>query len=116
LGRSSTATNLRFTSNASQPGTATMTNPEFIYVNGDMVPCADATIHVSSVGAKYGANVLEGLCAYAGEGEQSFVFGAKEHLARLHNSVRMMEIDSNHSDEDYMDAILMSLRENQIRG
>lgn len=46
-----------------------MTNPRLIYVDGVMVPYPDATIHVSSVAAKYGANVFEGLCAYAGDGE-----------------------------------------------
>lgn len=117
VGRAPAAADRRFSTNAAQQGTAaTTTNPEFIYVNGAMVPYADATIHVSSVAAKYGANVFEGLCAYAGEGDQSFLFRAKEHLVRLHNSVRMMQIDCNHTDEDFMDAILMSLRENRIRG
>jgi branched-chain amino acid aminotransferase len=98
-----------------QPGTATLANPEFVCVNGAMVPYADATIHVSSVAAKYGANVFEGLCAYAGEGEQSFLFRVSEHLARLGNSVRMMQIECDYGEADYLDAILMSLRENQIR-
>ena len=93
-----------------------MGNPELIYFNGDMVPYADATIHVSSVAAKYGANVFEGLCAYAGEGEQSFLFRVSEHLVRLRNSVRMMQIDCDYRAEDYMNAILMSLRANHIRG
>jgi branched-chain amino acid aminotransferase len=56
------------------------------------------------------------LCAYAGEGEQSFLFRVKEHLVRLRNSVQIMQIDCNHYDEDYLDAILLSLEENRIRG
>jgi branched-chain amino acid aminotransferase len=91
-------------------------NPELIYFNGDMVPYANATIHVSSVAAKYGANVFEGLCAYAGEGEQSFLFRVHEHLVRLRNSVRMMQIDCDYRAEDYVNAVLMSLRENHIHG
>lgn len=93
-----------------------MTTPKLIFVDGAMVPYADATIHVASVAAKFGANVFEGLCAYAGDGEHSFVFRVTEHLRRLHNSVRMMQIDGDWSDEDYLDAVLMSLRENAIRG
>jgi branched-chain amino acid aminotransferase len=87
-----------------------------VFVNGTMVPYANATIHVSSVAAKYGANVFEGLCAYAGEDGRLFVFRVKEHLARLHQSVRLMQIDSRYRDEDYREAILRSLRENRIQG
>ena len=47
--------------------------PALVYVNGAMVPWAEATIHVSSVAAKYGANVVEGVCAYAGDGGESWV-------------------------------------------
>ena len=94
----------------------TVTNPKLIYVNGAMVPYANATIHVSSVAAKYGANVFEGLCVYAGDHDHSFVFRVQEHLLRLHHSVRMMQIDCEWSDEDYLEAILMSLRENEIHG
>jgi branched-chain amino acid aminotransferase len=93
-----------------------MANPEFIYVDGAMVPYANATIHVASVAAKCGANVFEGLCAYAGDGGRSFVFRLKEHLVRLHNSVRMMQIDCDYGDADYEEAVLTSLRENRIRG
>jgi branched-chain amino acid aminotransferase len=93
-----------------------MVNPGLIYFDGDMVPYADANIHVSSVAAKYGANVFEGLCAYAGEGEQSFLFRVHEHLVRLRNSVRMMQIDCDYRVEDYVNAVLMSLRENHIQG
>jgi branched-chain amino acid aminotransferase len=97
-------------------GQNAMTNPQFIYVDGAMVPYAGATIHVSSVAAKYGANVFEGLCAYAGDRGQSFVFRLDDHLVRLQQSVRMMQIDCDFGDEDYVDAILQSLRENGIRG
>jgi branched-chain amino acid aminotransferase len=116
VGRVQAAADRGSPSHALQHAADVMTNPEFIYVNGDMVPYANATIHVSSIAAKYGSNVFEGLCAYAGESEQSFLFRVKEHLARLHNSVRIMEIDCDYSDEDYMNAIFMTLRENQIRG
>lgn len=93
-----------------------MANPDFIYVDGTMVPSADATVHVSSVAAKYGANVFEGLCAYAGDDDQSFVFRVPDHLARLHESVRIMQIDHGWRDEDCLEAILTSLRHNRIRG
>jgi branched-chain amino acid aminotransferase len=93
-----------------------MANPDLIYVDGTMVPFADATLHVSSAAVKYGANVFEGLCAYAGDGGQSFVFRVADHLARLKDSVRVMQIDHDWRDEDCLEAILLSLRHNRIRG
>lgn len=91
-------------------------NPKLIYRDGVLVPYENATIHVSSVAAKYGANVFEELSVYAGESGQSYVFRASEHLNRLRNSIRMMEVDCGYDQHDYLTAILASLRENQIRG
>jgi branched-chain amino acid aminotransferase len=91
-----------------------MNNPELVYINGVMVPWDNATIHVSSVAAKYGANVFEGLCAYAGAAGP-LLFRVEEHLVRLERSLRMMQIDADWSDEDYLDAILLSLEANRIR-
>jgi branched-chain amino acid aminotransferase len=95
-----------------------MGNPEFIYVDGAMVPYAEATLHVSSVAAKYGANVFEGLCAYASgeEGGPSFVFRLADHLARLRHSARMMQIDWAYDEEACQEAVLLSLRHNRIQG
>jgi len=73
-------------------GKIALVNPEFIYVDGATAPYADATIRVSRVAAQYGANVFEGRCDDKSDGEQSFVFRLHEHLVRLHQSVRMMQI------------------------
>jgi branched-chain amino acid aminotransferase len=96
--------------------TDSIANPKWIYVDGSMVARANATIHVSSVAARYGASVFEGMCVYGGESGQSFVFRAQEHLTRLRQSLRIMEIDCDSSDPDFLDAILKSVRKNQIRG
>jgi len=68
--------------------TDSIANPEWIYVDGSMVARADATIHVSSVAARYGTSVFEGICVYGGSSGQSFVSRAKEHLTRLRQSLR----------------------------
>jgi branched-chain amino acid aminotransferase len=115
-GRIPATTDRRFSTDALPQGmTPTMANPKFVCVNGDMVPHADLTNHVSSIAAKHGANTFEELCVYGGGGEQ-FLFRVKEHLVRLRNSMHIMQIDCNHYDEDFLDAILMSLEENRIRG
>lgn len=92
-----------------------MAKPSLIYMNGDMVPYADATIHVASAAAKYGANVFEGLCAYADEDDRCFIFRLEEHLVRLQQSVRMMQIDCDYTQADYADAIMRSMQKNDVR-
>jgi len=96
--------------------TGTLPQARYICVNGRLVPWEDATIHVSSVSVKYGTNVFEGLAAYAGEGGECSVFRVKEHLARLRDGLRLMQMDCDYRDQDYLDAVRMSLTGNGIRG
>jgi len=88
-------------------------NPEWIYVDGSCGP-RDATIHVSSVAARYGTSVFESMCVYGGGCGQSFVFRAKEHLTRLRQSLRIMEIDCDYKRCGLMDATPHSVRETRF--
>lgn len=93
-----------------------MSSKNLIYFDGELVPYADARLHVSSVAVKYGANVFEGLCTYAGVSGGNAVFRMPEHLQRLHESIRMMQIDCDYSDEELSDAVISTIRGNNIRG
>lgn len=88
----------------------------FIYFDGELVPYADARLHVSTVAVKYGANVFEGLCTYKTLSGGSTVFRMKEHFQRLHESARMMQIDCDYTDDHLTDAVLRTVRGNGIDG
>ncbi len=63
VGRIPATTDRRFSTGGSRQGmTATMANPEFVYVNGDMVPYEDVTIHVSRLRRNTGRTSSRG-CA-----------------------------------------------------
>ena len=53
--------------------------PGFIWMNGEMVPWKEATVHVLSHALHYASSVFEGQRAYNGT-----VFKLQEHSERLH--------------------------------
>ena len=50
-------------------------HPEFVFLDGQIVPWDDAKLHVFSPAVKYGAGVFEGIRGYWNEDEnQMYVF------------------------------------------
>jgi branched-chain amino acid aminotransferase len=64
---------------------------ELIWVDGELVPWADATVHVLSHALHYGSGVFEGIRAYETP-EGTAVFRLTDHLHRLHRSARAYRI------------------------
>ncbi|MDK1493700.1 aminotransferase class IV [Sinorhizobium sp. 7-81] len=85
-----------------------------IYMDGKIIPWESATIHVASTGAKYGANVFEGICCYYGD--QQYLFRLREHLDRLRESIDLMRLPQQYSDAEFEHAIWETLKANDISG
>jgi branched-chain amino acid aminotransferase len=66
----------------------------FIWINGKVVPWADAKIHVLSHGLHYGSCVFEGERAYGGR-----VFKLREHSRRLIDSGRILGFEVPYTAE-----------------
>ena len=64
----------------------------FIFMNGEMVPWADAKLHVLSHGLHYGSAVFEGERAYGGA-----IFKSREHSERFLASGRMLDFEIPYS-------------------
>ena len=62
-----------------------------IWMNGEMVPWEDATIHVLTHTLHYGTGVFEGIRAYETD-EGPAVFRLTEHVERLYNSARILKM------------------------
>ncbi len=71
----------------------------FIWFNGELVPWADAKIHVLTHGLHYASSVFEGCRAYGGE-----IFKLQEHSERLVNSARIMGFEIPYSVEEINEA------------
>ena len=63
-----------------------------IWMNGELVDWADATVHVGTHGLLYGSGVFEGIRAYETE-RGTAIFRLTEHLERLANSAKLLYMD-----------------------
>ena len=64
---------------------------EKIWMNGALIDWADAKVHVGTHGLHYGSGVFEGIRAYETP-KGSAVFRLTDHLQRLHNSARLLDM------------------------
>ena len=87
-----------------------------IWMNGKLVPQAEAVLPVNSAAVFYATNVFEGLRAYwnAADGEL-YAFRLAEHFARLRESMKMMRFTVPYSDMDLYDAVRDVLRGNEVQ-
>ena len=93
-----------------------MAESEFIWLDGKIVPWAEARVHVYSPVVKYGAGVFEGLRGYWNErANEMYVFRLEEHLDRLDYSMRVMRFDAPPTRAVLRDAVLQTLRANKFR-
>ncbi len=76
-----------------------ITPTEKIWMNGELVDWDDARIHVLTHTLHYGMGVFEGVRAYE-TAEGPAVFRLTDHMARLHNSAKIMGMDMPYSVEE----------------
>ncbi|MBL6642171.1 branched-chain amino acid aminotransferase [Alphaproteobacteria bacterium] len=81
----------------------------FIWMNGEMVPWADAKVHVLTHGLHYGSSVFEGERAYNGT-----IFKLREHTERLFYSGRELGFDLPYSVEEIDEACIKTLEANSL--
>ena len=93
-----------------------MSTPRYLYLNGRLVPEAEALIPAHSAAVKYGTSVFEGLRAYWNERQRElYVFRLGEHIDRLYQSLRMMRMDHTFTRDQIAASILDVLRKNEYR-
>jgi len=65
---------------------------KWVWKNGKIIPWEEATIHMSAHGMHYGTGVFEGIRCYdTPKGPE--IFRLTDHLARLHNSARLLYME-----------------------
>ena len=81
-----------------------------IYLNGRFVPEEQATVSVFDHGFLYGDGVFEGIRAYDGR-----VFRLEDHVQRLFDSAQAIMLSIPLSQKEMCEAILETLRKNNLR-
>jgi branched-chain amino acid aminotransferase len=81
-----------------------------IYLDGKFVPREAAKISVFDHGFLYGDGVFEGIRAYNGR-----VFRLEEHLDRLYDSAKTIDLQVPVSKAEFGEIVLETLRKNNLR-
>jgi len=78
-----------------------------IYMNGEMVPEAEAKISVFDHGLLYGDGVFEGIRSYSGR-----IFELEAHIDRLYDSAKAIALEIPMTRAAMMEAVALTCREN----
>jgi branched-chain amino acid aminotransferase len=91
-------------------------HPAFLWLDGEQVPWEQATVHVSELGWSTVGGVFEGIKAYwSDRHNELFVFRLREHLERLHRSMRLVRLPVHCSVDELTEVITQLLRANEVR-
>ena len=94
---------------------ADITEVQYIWKNGEMVPWAEATTHVLSHSLHYGSGVFEGIRCYKDpDSDRSFVFRLRDHMERLHRSCKIAQMELGYTVDELCDATVEVIRANNL--
>ncbi len=94
---------------------ADITEVDYIWKNGEMLPWAEATTHVLSHSLHYGSGVFEGIRCYKDpDSDKSFVFRLRDHMERLHRSAKIAMMDLPYTVDELCDATVEVIRANKL--
>ncbi len=91
-------------------------NPDFAWMNGEIIPWENAKIHARTEAFMRGASVFEGVRAYASpDKKQLYVFKSTEHMDRLFNtSMKILRMQLRWTAQDLIRGMVQLLRANNF--
>lgn len=84
-----------------------------IWMDGELVDWADATVHFLTPTLHYGWGVFEGIRAYDTDRGPA-VFHHRKHMERLHQSARILHMDVGYSVDELMEATRELIKVNDL--
>ena len=91
-----------------------MIQSDFAWMNGRLIPFAQATTHISAFTLHYGVAAFEGIRCYKRHDGRSAVFRLREHIERLFASMKVCGNDVPHSIAAVEAACMDVLRANKL--
>ena len=91
-----------------------MPKSNIIWSNGENVPWDEAKIHVLSHVVHYGSSVFEGIRCYDTKRGPA-VFRLEDHIKRLYDSAKIYRMEIPYSQQEFMDAVLATIRANDLK-
>jgi branched-chain amino acid aminotransferase len=90
-----------------------MEKTKYIWFNGKFLRWGQAKIHILTHALHYGSGVFEGIRCYRTQNGPA-VFRLKEHIERLYNSAKFLEMKIPFSKKEFQKAILKLIKLNKI--
>ncbi len=88
-----------------------MSQPQYAFFGGKIVPIEEAKVSVMTHAFNYGTGVFAGLRAYWNADEQQlFIFRPHDHFERFRQSAGLMRIDVPYSETELTDILIELLR------
>jgi branched-chain amino acid aminotransferase len=84
-----------------------------IWMDGELVPWAEAQVHVLTHTLHYGSGVFEGIRAYPTKNGPA-VFRLTDHIKRLHDSAELFLMEMPYSVEELVEATRETVRVNKV--
>jgi len=85
---------------------------DWMWMNGQLIPWDQATVHVFTHALHYGSSAFEGIRAYSTP-KGPAIFRGPEHYRRLHDSCKIMRLPLKYSIEELMEATKAAIRANK---
>ena len=85
-----------------------------IWHNGELIPWADAKIHVMSHVVHYGSSVFEGIRAYTQKEHRAGVFRLREHMQRFLDSARIYRMPIDYTLDRLCSAVVDVIEANGV--
>jgi branched-chain amino acid aminotransferase len=95
-------------------GAICMNKAKYIWMDGELTPWDDATVHVLTHTLHYGNGAIEGTKAYKTVDGRCAIFKLKEHTQRLLNSAKMTLMDVPYTLEELNKAQIELLQANEL--
>ena len=86
---------------------------EWIWIDGQWKPWAEATVHLTTHGLHYGSSVFEGIRAYD-TGETTAIFRLGAHVRRLFDSCRIMRMDPGFTEDRVEELCIEAVARNRL--
>jgi branched-chain amino acid aminotransferase len=90
------------------------TKADWIWFDGKIVPYDQATTHVLSHTLHYGLGAFEGIRAYTQPDGRAGVWALDDHMTRLFDTMKMMEMKTSFTREDVTQACHEVLKRNDM--
>ncbi|GAB6945218.1 branched-chain amino acid transaminase [Vulcanisaeta sp. JCM 14467] len=88
---------------------------KYVWVDGKLIPEREAVIPILTHALHYGTSVFEGIRAYYNpERRNLYIFRAREHYVRFHNSAKILGIRINYSVDELINATVELLKVNEV--